>query len=235
MNSDKNSDRATMAHLLPFIAWILLMQIPGLEPAWNYALRTVIGIVALSYLKPWRWYSVANSRNLIPALVVGLVVFLAWVGLETNWFGEKWPSLQTAYLRFGVGIWPFGQMPPALESAPYAPAECGWHLTVVRLIGSALVIAVIEEFFWRGFLYRVFIDRSFLTVEIGRFVWIPFVLVCLIFGLEHSRWLAGIFAGVAYGCLIIRTRDIWAGVTAHVTTNLLLGFYVVTTGSYQFW
>ncbi|MBC8453626.1 CAAX prenyl protease-related protein [PVC group bacterium] len=193
------------------------------------------GILMLAYLKPWRWYSRLNLQHIVPALLIGILVFVAWVGLETTWIGEKIPSVQSAYLRFGLDIFHFGQMPPAIECTPYAPSVCGWHLALIRLLGSAFVIATIEEFFWRGFLYRMFIDQSFLKVDIGRFVLIPFILVCLFFGLEHTRWIAGIFAGVAYGYLIIRTRDIWAGIIAHITTNFLLGIYVLMTGSYQFW
>ena len=60
-------------------------------------------------------------------------------------------------------------------------------------------------------------------------------MVSVCFGLEHDRWLAGIFAGLAYGLVAIRTRDIWAAVMAHVVTNLLLGLYVLAVGAYSFW
>jgi CAAX prenyl protease-like protein len=57
----------------------------------------------------------------------------------------------------------------------------------------------------------------------------------VLFGLEHSRWLAGVLAGLAYGLLYIRTGDLWAAVAAHITTNYLLGLYVLATGAYVFW
>ena len=61
------------------------------------------------------------------------------------------------------------------------------------------------------------------------------LLVALFFGLEHFRWAAGIVAGIAYGWLYIRTRDIWAVSIAHVVTNLVLGIYVVWADQYVFW
>jgi CAAX prenyl protease-like protein len=103
------------------------------------------------------------------------------------------------------------------------------------LAGSAFVIAIIEEFFWRGFLYRWMLGRFFLDVDHGKMSMAMLLVVSLIFGLEHARWLAGIIAGLAYGLLYIKTRDIWAASIAHVITNMLLGEYVLITGSYAFW
>ena len=60
-----------------------------------------------------------------------------------------------------------------------------------------------------------------------KFIVVLMAVVCL--------FLVGILAGLAYGLLLIRTRDIWAAVTAHVVTNLLLGFYVLVMGAYGFW
>ena len=57
----------------------------------------------------------------------------------------------------------------------------------------------------------------------------------LLFGFEHQRWLVGILAGLAYLWLMLRTRDIWAAIVAHVITNFLLGLYVLAAGAYAFW
>jgi CAAX prenyl protease-like protein len=62
-----------------------------------------------------------------------------------------------------------------------------------------------------------------------------FLAVALAFGFEHDRWLAGFLAGVIYGLVVIRTRDIWAACAAHVVTNFLLGVYVLARGAYGFW
>ncbi len=62
-----------------------------------------------------------------------------------------------------------------------------------------------------------------------------FLMVAAVFGIEHQEWLAGFLAGLAYGWMYVRTRDIWAVSLAHAVTNLLLGFYVIRTGAWQFW
>ena len=117
----------------------------------------------------------------------------------------------------------------------YAPSVCGWGYTLLRLAGSAFVISVIEEFFWRGFLYRWIQKIDFLDVDPGKLAWPAFLGTAALFGAEHTEWLAGIVCGLVYGWMYVRTRDIWSVCIAHATTNLLLGVYVLATGAYQFW
>lgn len=231
--------RALIAHIVPFVAWMGLMIALGYmgpDGAWRYAVRTGVCLAIFVLLRPWRWYPGPKLRNVLPAVGVGLLVYVVWVFPEISWT-LRMPYIQELYLRFG--ILPLGRFPEA-DLLPnglsiYDPEVCGWVLSLTRLAGSAFVIAVIEEIFWRGFLYRWFIDREFIQVGLGTFDWEAFVLMGLLFGLEHNRWLAGIIAGAAYGLLMLKTRDIWAASLAHVITNLLLGIYVLHGGHYEFW
>lgn len=226
---------ALLAHVVPFAAWLALMHfldLRQLTPAWAYAIRSAVCLGLLAWFRPWRWYAPLQLRHVPLALGVGVAVFALWVGGEGAWAGRA-PALQELYLRWGVR--PFGDLRPALDATPFAPEVCGWPLAVVRILGSGLVIGVIEEFFWRGFLYRWLVGLDFTKVDPGAFARWPFLVVAVIFGVEHLEWLAGIVTGLLYGWLFLRTRDLWAAALAHAVTNLLLGAYVVATGSYQFW
>ena len=217
---------------MPFAAWLVLMAAPGLPPAWNYALRTVVCLVLFMWLCPSRGYARLRIRNLPSAFLVGVAVFAVWVLPESPWM-ERWPALRDLYLRWAV--LPLGTMPAPLTVFPFAPEVCGWLLALVRLAGSVLVIAPIEEFFWRGLVYRWLIGKEFTQIDLGTLRWPILLAVSVCFGLEHDRWLVGIMAGLAYGLLMIRTRDIWAAVAAHGVTNFLLGLYVLAMGAYRFW
>jgi membrane protease YdiL (CAAX protease family) len=227
---------AATAHAVPFLAWLILMLALshlGEPVAWKYAVRTVICAGLFVWFRPWQWYARLQLRNLPLAILTGIAVFVLWAAPEIRWGGEM-PLLQRLYLQFGV--FPLGRVPVLYDNTSiYAPAACGWPLTIVRLLGSAFIIAVIEEFFWRGFFYRWLIDRQFLTVRLSRFDVEAFLVAGLLFGLEHNRWVAGILAGFAYTLLMIRTRDIWAVSIAHILTNLLLGLYVLRADAYGFW
>lgn len=223
--------RALFDHIAPFVAWLLLMELLP-RSAWAYALRSALCLGLLLWCRPWRHYPQANPRHLPLALVVGALVCLAWILPELP-FWRNWPAFEALYRQYGI-LPPWSATAPLSES-PYAPAAAGWLLTLTRLLGSALVIAVIEEFFWRGFLYRWLVERDFLRVDPARYLPWAFWLTVLLFGLEHDRWLVGMAAGAAYGWLYLRTRDLWAPICAHVCTNLLLGLYVVGAGAWDFW
>lgn len=227
--------RAIWAHVLPFVAWLALMHfldVPQLPAAWAYAIRSALCLGLLVYLRPWRWYAAPAWRYFPLAALVGVGVMVAWVALEHPAAAQLGP-LQELYVKWGIR--PFGEGREALKSLPYAPETCGWPLTVARILGSGLVIGVIEEFFWRGFLYRWMFGGDFRMVDPAKYARVPFFAVAAIFAVEHMEWLAGLVAGIAYGWLFIRTRDIWSVAFAHALTNLLLGVYVVATGQYQFW
>ena len=138
-----------------------------------------------------------------------------------------WPS----YFRPDI----FPALPAGHSSLAYSPAECGWPLTIAKLIGSAFVISAAEEWFFRGFLYRWLRKGDFLSVDPARYDAQAFWLVVLVFGLEHDRWLAGMMAGVVYGWLVLRTGRIGPAIVAHATTNLALGVYVILSRQYGFW
>lgn len=208
------------------------LDLPALPPAWAYAIRSALCLGLLLFLRPWRWYAPPAWRHFPLAMLVGIGVFVVWVGLEHPAAARLGP-VQELYLKWGVR--PFGELRPELTTTPYAPEISGWPLAIVRILGSGLVIAIIEEFFWRGFLYRWVFGGDFTKVDPSRFSAVPFFGVALVFGVEHMEWLAGIIAGIAYGWLYLRTRDLWSAIFAHALTNLLLGIYVVMTGQYWFW
>jgi len=220
------------AHVVPFAAWLFIMQMLGDPAGWKYALRTVLCLGIFLYLRPWKWYGKLDLKNIPLAIVVGIGVFAAWIFFETEWMGQ-FPAIQNFYLKYGT--LPPWKMPEVSLDRSYAPEECGWHFTAIRILGSAFVIGIIEEFFWRGFVYRWAQKVEWLKIDIGHFDWKIFFFVALFFGLEHHRWFVGIIAGLAYGWMVIRTRDIWAAAVAHALTNLLLGLYVVWADKYVFW
>ncbi len=232
---------ATWSHVVPFafwLAWLLIWERVVTDEsaranAWMYAIQTAVGLALFLYYQPWRWYGRMQWRHVPLAVFVGVGVFIVWVLPETAGVRDRWPGFYAAYMQYGT-ILPWEVHEPT-DPSPYAPEISGWALSLVRLMGSAFVIALIEEFFWRGFLYRWMLGKNFLKVDLGRWDGQMFILVCLVFASVHIQWVVAIWAGAAYLWLMIRTRDIWAACIAHVVTNFVLGIYVLATGAYGFW
>lgn len=230
---------AMLIAVVPFLAWILLqMAQPWIGmPAVAYAVRTAVcaalavacwerridrGIIGVPASDTTPFAFGVSMRHALLGAAAGLVVFAVWVAPENCAFYRKWL------------VWPPGAVPEEQFPPPYAPAVCGWSFTIFKLIGSAFVIAPIEEVFYRSFLYRWLQAKDFRTASINRFDLGAFVITAAVFACEHDRWLVGAVAGVIYGGLAVK-RGLGTAIVAHVTTNLALGFYVIFCGKWGFW
>lgn len=250
--TDRN---AVAAHVLPFAVWVgvilalqaieTCMTLPRSVAVWSYAVKSVVCAGLFFWFKPWRGYPVLQAKHLPSAVFAGVAVAVFWILPETPWVGSFAPGFQTFYHRWLIlmpGTLPdyfnpefFPALPPGHPSLMFAPEEAGWGLTLLKLGGSACVIAVLEEFFFRGFFYRWLRKGAFWTVPLTAFDAQAFWTVVVVFGLEHDRWLAGVLAGVVYGWLAVRTGDVWAAAVAHGVTNGILGVYVIVSRQYGFW
>lgn len=252
---EQQGQGVTRGHVVPFVVWLgciaalaiaaQLWSLPVRITPWVYAVKTGLCAGLFLWWRPWRIYPRLRLRNLGWAVAVGGAVAFLWILPETVWFGRLYPAAQEFYHRWFIlmpGAYPdyydpgiFPQLPPGFTGMIYAPAVCGWGLALARLSGSFLVIAVIEEFFFRGFLYRWLRQEAFWTIPLTRWDTTTFWIVVLVFGFGHDRWLVGMAAGALYGLLAVRTGDLWAVAMAHGLTNAALGGYVLLCGRYGFW
>lgn len=211
---------------LPFGLYIVFLVLEGLLPSWApgfdvrwlYSLK--VGVVALALAMLWRHYVELKSYGLLPrhlllSLVTGLLVFVLWIKLDAGWMlmGEV-----------GDGFNPTN-----------SAGQIDWLLVAFRIAGAALVVPVMEELFWRSFLQRWVQQHDFLALKPAQIGLKALLIASALFAVEHMQWLAGLIAGLAYGWLYIRTRNLWAPIIAHAVTNGVLGAYVVTTGYWSFW
>jgi len=167
-------------------------------------------------------------------------VFVFWVGLESEFFKSACPQISEFYERWFVDMLRFGKLREPIELGEsglhhYDPRATGWTLFWIHMLGTTLVIGAIEEFMFRGFLYRWMQGSPFFKKDIGVLNNGMCILVAVLFALEHREWFMGFLCGLLYTWLMVRTRDIWAAVWAHALTNGLLGWYAVHTGAYWFW
>jgi CAAX prenyl protease-like protein len=106
---------------------------------------------------------------------------------------------------------------------------------LVRLTGLALVVPLMEELFWRGFLARFLISHEFELVPFGRFTRGSFLIVTLAFTAVHPEVLPAIAWGATINLLCWKTRNLWACCAMHAITNGLLGAYILATRSWELW
>jgi CAAX protease family protein len=217
---------------LPFALFILLLAIelswgtlqtiiPGLESVdkrWLYAVKS--GLAALALIWLWPRYDELKpfpkrASDWLTAIFIGLLIFVLWINLTQPW----------ALL---------GDMGKGFE--PLQPdGRFDFLLAGIRLGGSALVVPVIEELFWRSFIMRWIDKPDFLSLQPQRVSAKGLLLSSALFAVEHNQWFAGFIAGLAYGWLYKKTGKLWLSIVAHAITNGVLGIWVLNTGSWQFW
>ncbi len=95
------------------------------------------------------------------------------------------------------------------KSFPAQPAAY-WTTLVFRFLRLVVVVPLVEEIFWRGFVLRYFINEKFHAVPIGAFSWLSFAVVTVGFGFAHSRadWIAALITGALYNCVAYRTKSL---------------------------
>ena len=222
MHGVKRELKEAILYAAPFVTWIALqMSLP--MTAVGYAVRTgataIVGLACLLALKAPCGFP---RRGILVGLVGGLIVCALWIAPEYSVWYRTWLEL------------PIGEQPSAPGPSPYEPSVCGWPLTLAKLVGSAFVIAPVEEVFFRSFLYRRLQAVDFRAVPLSRFDLSSFLWMTFLFTLEHDRPVVAALAGAAYGFLAIRF-GLGSAIVAHVVTNLALGLHVICRGEWWFW
>jgi CAAX prenyl protease-like protein len=214
-----------VARAIPFGIYIAFLvfesALPGdagLDTRWLYAVKVTCVAIALAWL--WSGYGELRRapRTHIAAwgasVAVGIMIFAVWITLHHPWAvmgsARGWSPIDSN----GTIIWP---------------------LVVVRLIGAAAIVPLMEELFWRSLVLRWIRSHNFLSVAPAHAGAMALLVSSVLFGLEHHEWLAGIIAGLAYAGTYMRTGNLWCAVVAHAVTNLLLGAWVIHTREWQFW
>lgn len=216
-----------LARVLPFALYIaFIAAAPALRAAlpegwdgrWLYAVQITAVMLALGWFA--RGYVELRPlalgwRASLEAVAVGIAVFVLWINLDL-----PWAMLGAAGLGFD----------------PRAPSgDIDWSLAAVRLFGAAAVVPLMEELFWRSFIMRWLDQRDFLRLPAAAVSGRSLALSAAVFAVEHTLWLAGLLAGLAYGALYRRSQNLWSPILAHAVTNLLLGLWVLATASWSFW
>lgn len=225
-------EKAYIGPFFIFLGFLLLSEMVGKpfagrdvpwflgEPRyWVFPLQTVVCGALL-----WRWWSFYplsrstwSPRGILIGTVIGIVALVIWIAPQQF---------------FGVAARTDGFDPNRLgEGAAY------WTNLVFRFARLVIIVPLVEEIFWRGFLLRYLINQDFTRVPIGAFSWLSFGVTTAGFMLEHgpADYPAAIITGVLFNVVAYTTRSLGACVLAHAVTNAILGVYVLRTGQWGFW
>jgi CAAX prenyl protease-like protein len=212
------------AYYLPMAAFLVILWV-GSQAKWlyvpAYVLRTIVAAVLLWALRRhytkirWNWWWLG--------VIVGVVGIFQWVGMQL------WLERQFAWFRPSPDVFD--------PTKVYQTAGAFWAFVGMRMVGAVLVVPIMEELFWRDYLWRFIIaPNNFKLARVGEWDWKAFLFVAGAFSTVHGHWfLTAIVWGLMVGWLLVYTRSLGACIIAHAVTNLLLALYVLRYHAWGFW
>jgi len=197
----------TAARTLPFAAFMgaaLLLSTFTVIPDLWYVVKVLAMSFALAVFLPvyrahlsWRIDKLA-----VPA---GIVIGLLWIALGLT--GSTASTLNTVLASLPIGVW------------------LGWVL--VRLLGTVVLVPVVEELVFRGYLLDRFSHNGGATRVIGLLVSTG------LFAVMHERWALAGCAGLVYGLLYLRSHRVTDSIVAHSASNAIIGLYALATAQWS--
>lgn len=216
---------AVVAWTGPFIVFMAVLALApslGLPPRIDLALR--LGLPAAALLALSRSVISIRPRQFATSTLVGVAVFILWVAPDILIPGYRQHWLFQNALTGSLA----SSMAPASLSDPVSVA--------LRILRAVIVVPLVEELFWRGWLMRWLIRNDFESVPLGSYTGQSFWLTAILFASVHGPyWDVGLIAGAVYNGWLVRTKSLADLVLAHAVTNACLAAFVLGTNRWEYW
>ncbi len=209
-NSEYESSYPGLPYLGPFMALIVgtvLAEAVRVEFNTYYFLKPVFAIAAFLAFNSGQ--ALKPFRPTWLAGAVGIVVYFLWIAMERT----SRPAPPQEFLQ---GFW-----------------LSAW--LAVRVFGSVVVVPIVEELAFRGYLLRRLQAQHFEKVDPRSRNTFALGVSSLVFGLIHGNWLGGFFAGIFYGWVSTRPGGLANAIVAHLVTNLMISCEVLLLDHWWLW
>ncbi len=212
--------------IVPFAVFMLLLPIMPALPIgqpWE-------SVVRVSVLTATLWFfsrhvlATLRVQFALQSVVLGIAVFALWIAPDT---------LIAGWREHGI----FQNSVTGTVKTTIAPEEFASPLVVaLRFARAALLVPILEELFWRGWLPRWIVNSDWQAVQLGTYNTLAFVGTAVLFAAEHGPyWEVGLLSGVIYNWWMWRTRSLGDLMLTHAVTNACLSAYVLLSGRFEYW
>ncbi len=248
----KNPEQLTRAHVVPFAFFMVFMVLLPLADSlvgWNHTLA------------PWWREDVAQWVYPIQTITVSGLLMYYWKSYTFDW-SLKWSIVGVIFGAAGIGFWllpttlydhwgltgetegwmkwlGIAERKEGFDPGIFENPAAYWASLAMRFLRAAVVVALVEEIFWRGFIMRFCMDweGDFWKQPFGRAHWKSYLIVTGLFMAAHAPVdYAGAFAygSLAY-VLCIWSKNLGACVVMHAVANFLMGAYAMAYGKHGLW
>ena len=244
--------RLTRAHVVPFAIFMAFMLVLPLvdaligwdhpaAPWWRqdvaffiYPMQTLVTLAALAYYRrsyAFDW-SLKWSLAAIPAGALGIFFWL----LPTMSYDFFEMSGKTTGILSWLGV---DARADGFDPSVFENPAAWWSVVLLRFLRAVVIVAFVEEIFWRGFIMRFVHDweGDYWRQPFGRASWKSWLIVTGLFMAAHAPVdYAGAFVyGSLTWLLCVWSKNLGACVVMHAVANLLMGIYIMQTGKYGLW
>ncbi|MEO7085296.1 MAG: CAAX prenyl protease-related protein [Gemmatimonadaceae bacterium] len=222
--NSENTVAVTAAWVGPFAVFMLWLAVDKYIPLENPAKEIARDLVLLASI-------IGFSRHILPrkaphwvaSIALGVAVCALWVAPDAIFPGWR-------------NFWLFQNSVTGHLKTSIPPQELTTLMLVLRTSRAALLVPILEELFWRGWLVRWLQDQPFTKVPLGQFTALAFWASAILFAAEHGPfWEVGLLCGMIYNWWMWRTKSLGDLMIVHGVTNLALSLYVIYTQKLMFW
>jgi hypothetical protein len=226
-DADAAPGQGTLAWVGPFAVFMLWLAVDAKLPLQQPLKEVVRDLVILGSILLFSRRVLAEHARRAPhwlaSIGLGLAVCALWVAPDLLVPGWR----DSALFQNDVT----GRLKTSIDPAELTPV-----LLALRTARAALLVPVLEELFWRGWLPRWLQDQRFQRVPLGTYSTFAFWGTALLFAAEHGPfWEVGLLCGIIYNWWMRRTRSLGDLILVHATTNLALSLFTIATGRWEFW
>jgi len=212
--------------IAPFAVFMILLAVGPSLPIpqpWESILRVGILVAVLLTISKDVVLSL-RVRHALPSVLLGLAVCAMWVAPDQLFPGWR-------------EHWLFQNSITGTVKTTIAPSELADPLVVIlRVVRAALLVPILEELFWRGWLPRWIVNNDWQQVPLGTFNGMAFVATAVLFASEHGPfWEVGLLCGFIYNWWMWKTKSLGDLVLVHAVTNAALSGFVMVTKQYAYW
>lgn len=196
------------ARIIPFAAFmvaaLLLSTFTETPDVW-YIVKVAAMAGALALFLPL--YKNLTWRLDPLAVAGGVAIAILWLAVSVNTSAGGKPIAAT-----------LSAMPATLAAA--------W--VALRLAGTIVLVPMVEELFFRGYILERLDSRGGTLTRL-----VALAVSTGLFALLHERWLLAAAAGLVFGLIYLRRRQLSDAIAAHATSNALIAAYALATADWS--
>lgn len=214
-----------LPYVLPFGVFVLFLTVQDhipLDHTVEFPLRVLILGALLWFFS--RHVIDLRVRNFASSTMIGVGVFVIWVAPDL-----LWPTYRSHWLFQN-------SLAGTISSSIAEDFRSDFSVLFFRTLRAVIIVPIIEELFWRGWLMRWLVSSEFHKLPFGAYSPSSFWITALLFASEHGPfWDVGLVAGIVYNWWMIRTGSLGDLIYTHAITNACLCVYILLTNRWEYW